>query len=812
MHLTLYQPSDSLLSKPSFEVMAMRWWGILLGVCVGLAGQAQEPDAIRVFKQTPNGPSALALAQAGDAVLPFMNGTMEKGGRRAALCAWALWQHPRAGTSGALRGLLLQNDQVAGYWAARALGQLPSDPLTIDALAGLLPDQPLGFWELSRDGRGYLKEAWNKGKRYTIPAPAGMPNLRVAYAALESLAQTGGELAEATLRRALTNDQYLIRWSAARGLAHVRATEAQPALQIMARDDPNLMGRVAAKRALDMIRESSPLPGLSPITTSPLWQGQTIHPAPPTRGILFIKTKNRSESNLGFRDSYFFPKTPRYHAGENLYTLIPPRPDGVLKNLTGLTEGAVQGPELSFDGLKILFSMRPRQDVDGFHIYEMDLDGDHLRQLTSGNCNDVDPCYLPDGRIAFCSDRAGYQEYYHQERSRVIYVMDADGTNLEQITFNPNQDYEPSVLANGRLLYGSYRFYAQDGHVGPLPGERMGLSRIETVLRSVLPDGSGDDMLYGSRRGMFYAPLRPMPFGDQYAGWHPRGYHVGVSISQPRQMDDGRLLCVTPAGLTVVDLDLTPDDGELPIYPEVVNLAGGEEVYIHNYDHMNPVGRYTTPHPLGAEWAMVSHAPWYDLRGNAYGIYRMNLVTRKMELIYDDPDFADVDPIPLQAHPRPLVRSSVRKSTGTDTGQVLCHSVFNSDLPFPREKARYVRVLEALQMGQSINANASFRSRVLGVVPLHPDGSFLVEVPSDTPLRFEILDVDGRMLVHETAFNYVRSGETKGCVGCHEPRSYAPPVTRPMALQYPPARALREPGDLIYFGGTDRPYNRVYRP
>ena len=65
---------------------------------------------------------------------------------------------------------------------------------------------------------------------------------------------------------------------------------------------------------------------------------------------------------------------------------------------------------------------------------------------------------MPDGRIVFCSDRAGYHEFYHQERSRVIYVMNADGSEIQQLTFNPNQDYEPLPLQNGFVVYASYRF------------------------------------------------------------------------------------------------------------------------------------------------------------------------------------------------------------------------------------------------------------------------------------------------------------------------------------------------------------------
>jgi hypothetical protein len=456
--------------------------------------------------------------------------------------------------------------------------------------------------------------------------------------------------------------------------------------------------------------------------------------------------------------------------------------------------------------------MRRNAKTDGFHIFELDLDSRELRQLTSGNCNDADPCYLPDGRIAFCSDRAGYQEYYHQERSRAIYVMQADGSGVRQITFNPNQDYEPAVLRDGRILYGSYRFYAQDGSEGPLRGEYMGLARIETVLRSCNPDGSADDLFYGAMRGNFYAPLRPMPFSDQWAGWHARGHHVGVSVSQARPLPNGNLVCVTPAGLTVVDTGLVPLDCELPVFPEVVNLAGGEEVYIHNYDEMNPVGRYTTPAPLTDDSILVSHAPWHDLRPNAYGIYLMNLHTRELELVYDDPQFSDVDPVPVAPQPRAIARSlALPQNNNQQTGFIVCSSVFNSDLPFARDQAKYVRVLEGVQMGQSINANASFRTRVLGTVPLHPDGSFYVEVPADVPIRFQLLDADGRMLVHETEFNSVRGGEVKGCAGCHEGRKETAANKRPLAMDHPPARTLRQLGDLIYFGSTARPYNRIYR-
>lgn len=792
---------------------------ILLGTALTLAA-ADPAELYEQLIATKNPTHALALAQSNSS--SFLIQGLARKDRVAALSAWALSQHPLPAAAPALRARLLQADQVAGYFAARALGKLPA-PENIRALASLLPDTTNGFWELSSGGAGRLRDAWDdQGRRYHEPAPTSMANLRVAYAAMESLGQIGGPDALSTLLRALSSDQYLIRYGAARGLGQMRHPQALDALSQRAESDPVLIVRLAARRALAAIQSPHPNSQPSLLTSSP-FANTSASPSPPRPpSIAFIKTKLRSDATFGFRDSYFFPKTPRFHSGENLYTLTPPRPDGSLNNLTHLTNGEVQGPEVSFDGSKILFAMRRNKLAEGFHIFEISTSGTGLRQLTDGNCNDVDPCYLPDGRIAFCSDRAGWQEYYHQERSRLIYVMNHDGSEIQQITFNPNQDYEPFVLSDGRISYSSYRFYAQDGSEGPLRGEWMGLARIETVLRTCNPDGSADQLFYGSMRGSFYVPMRPLPFGDQFAGWHKRGYHVGVSVSQQRELPNRKILCTTPAGLTLVDPTLAPIDCEMPIFPEVINLAGGEEVYIHNYDDMNPVGRFTTPYPADDLWTWVSYAPWNDLRPNAYGLYLLNLHTRELELVYDDPQMSDVDPVPLAPQPLPLVRSSTLKtasiphsqshpSIAPATGRIFCNSVFNSDIPFDKSAVRTLRVLEGVQMGQSIAANAAFRTRLLGSTPIHPDGSFSIEVPADVPLRFELVDQNGQMLVHETEFNYVRPGETKGCIGCHENRKDTSPNIRPLALDQPPALILRQPGDLIYMGQKSNPYNRVYR-
>jgi hydrazine synthase alpha subunit-like protein/HEAT repeat protein/WD40 repeat protein/PBS lyase HEAT-like repeat-containing protein len=772
--------------------------------------QAEIHSLTKQAVDAGNPDAALRLAEMGSPAVDALRLATKKPNKRfAAICAWAIHERPNREAHrpavALLTKLLPVKEQVAAYWAARALGAI-GDRKAAEPLAAMLPEKPNYYWEQNHGKRAVLKNKAANNVKGPVEAPADMPNVRTVYASLLALGDLGGPKAEATLAKAAKRPTYLIRHAAAIGLGRMKAASQLETLRTMALEDPVLIVRDAAAEAVQRIEGtwSEPNPPL---------------PAMPD-AMLLIKTANRSDANLGFRDAYFHDKTPWYHGGENLFVLSPvwPREKQKLTNLTKLTGGAVQGPELSYDGKKILFAMRRDDTTDGFHLFEMNLDGTGLKQLTDGNCNDVDPAYLPDGRIVFCSDRAGYHEYYHQERSRVIHVMNADGSDVQQVTFNPNQDYEPLPLQNGFVVYSSYRFYAQDGSPGPVRGEYF-LQRIETTLRTIRPDGSGDDLFYGAMRGSYYTPLLPTPDSLQYQGKHPRGHLVGVAVSQQKEMADGRIACITPAGLTMIDPGLNRTDCERPVYPELLNLAGGEEVYIHNHDQMNPHGRFTTPYPAvspnepGAkrdDWLYVSHAPWYDLRRNGYGIYLFNTATRRKVLVYDDPQMADIDPVPVYSRPVPKILRSVVKP-GKDTGRIYCVSVFNSDLPYDHSTVKYVRVIAARQQGLTINANASFRTRILGQVPLEEDGSFYVEVPADTPLRFILLDADEQTIIHESEFNYVRPGETKGCIGCHEPKDDYIEPTLPMATQHPPARMHEKRGDLIYQGVPSTTYGTIVR-
>jgi hypothetical protein len=89
-------------------------------------------------------------------------------------------------------------------------------------------------------------------------------------------------------------------------------------------------------------------------------------------------------------------------------------------------------------------------------------------------------------------------------------------------------------------------------------------------------------------------------------------------------------------------------------------------------------------------------------------------------------------------------------------------------------------------------------ARVLGTVPLAPDGSFHVEVPADRLIHHQVLDSDRRVIGNQLTWIYPRPGETKACVGCHEnPHT----TTRPndaRAAHFPAVRLLPDGTEFTY--------------
>lgn len=123
--------------------------------------------------------------------------------------------------------------------------------------------------------------------------------------------------------------------------------------------------------------------------------------------------------------------------------------DATGSNLTQFGQGI--SPAWSPDGTRIAFA----SNIAGnFDIWVMDADGGNLSQLTSHSENDIDPCWSPDGtKIAFASKRAGLRERPNYN----IWVMDASGGNLTQLTIEKSYDGAPSWSPDGNIYFHSQR-------------------------------------------------------------------------------------------------------------------------------------------------------------------------------------------------------------------------------------------------------------------------------------------------------------------------------------------------------------------
>jgi hypothetical protein len=77
---------------------------------------------------------------------------------------------------------------------------------------------------------------------------------------------------------------------------------------------------------------------------------------------------------------------------------------GALRVILEDCQGGIRDPQVHYDGKKILFSYRPGV-TPTFHLYEINIDGSGLKQLTDGPDDDIEPTYLPGGGIMFCSSR-----------------------------------------------------------------------------------------------------------------------------------------------------------------------------------------------------------------------------------------------------------------------------------------------------------------------------------------------------------------------------------------------------------------------
>ncbi len=524
--------------------------------------------------------------------------------------------------------------------------------------------------------------------------------------------------------------------------------------------------------------------------------------APPRAPLLFVKRVPTSYSHLVMQ--YF---GWRARPGGGIFALERPGHSLKTRRLFDAATGNVLEPRVSYDAKRVVFSYSKCTKEDPFyHIFEMNVDGTGLRQLTSGEFEDLMPCYLPDGGIVFSSTRRkGHARCFGGQfgprwHVYTLHRMDADGSNIRTLSFHETNEWFPAVAPSGHILYSRWDYV--DRH--PVLHQNLWACR---------PDGTNPVALWGNHTETPHCTfqLQPIP-GTTKVVFTASAHHS-----------------ITGGSIAIVDTRLG-NNGEhalTRITPEVKfpEAEGGIAEY------------YDSPWPLSEDYFLVGYSPKplvMEPGANdaaALGIYLLDRWGNR-ELLYRDPEIGSSNPIPIVPRPVPPILPDItvggtslsrEDSQRGDTpptrdmppiGEMVLLDVYEGLGDVPRGTVKALRIVQILPKTTPVAddpriglAGQEPARAVLGTVPVEPDGSARFALPARTPVYFQALDADGFAIQSMRSITYVQPGETTTCIGCHEHRMTAPPSRMAAALLRPPSAIAPGPDGTRPFS-----YVRLVQP
>ena len=511
--------------------------------------------------------------------------------------------------------------------------------------------------------------------------------------------------------------------------------------------------------------------------------------------LVFVKRRN-----FGGHDAFFGYTSYLKRPPAELCVLESVREGLATRTLLQTDGGCIRDPDVSFDGRRVLLAYA-RDQQDTYHIYEIGADGEGLRQLTTSppysgaepaprnvGFQDVEPCYLPSGDIAFGSTRyVRFVDCVGQgEPVTILFVMDADGGRLRGISANHVHDWHPSVLNDGRIIYTRWEYT-----------DRSQMWSHQLFVKN--PDGSGNVNFYGSNSwwpvSMLHA--RAIPGSDRVV-CTLAGHHSGTEQSGEIAVLDRSWGTEETGGV----VGLFPPRKIEPIYADVPRPANAW---------------YREPYPLSARQFIVSGRPPGCER---FGIYLVDLYGNRV-LLHEDDRLDALSPMPLAPRPTPPVippRANYRKDdalvymvdvyrgrglAGVERGTVRALRIIAFDVRDTPETGG-LRQENGPSGGHSCPVSALGGSwhvkRILGTVPVHEDGSALFRIPAEDRVFFQPVDQEGRALQSMRSWVEPMPGETISCVGCHESQAETPPARPTIALQKGPSSVAPWYGPPRAFG------------
>lgn len=453
--------------------------------------------------------------------------------------------------------------------------------------------------------------------------------------------------------------------------------------------------------------------------------------------------------------------------------------------------------DLSFDGKEIAFSWYPcDRDAYALHLFTANIDGSNVVQLTDGLFADFDPCFLPNGRIAFISLRSwsssrcqplgkGKDDCRGQPGGQ-LWSMEPDGSDMIRLSFHETNELHPTVDNDGKLVYTRWDYIDRDYNAahnmwtcGPDGTDPRAPHRNYPMPHSTMSGFDKTDKRHYGIAGDFYTRALPGKPGEYIAvaGAHHKTVPGTPILINTNIRDDNAM-----AQNKIIIGNCRPREG-------------GEGPQPHCTD--GPHRGYRAPWPLDENFYIAAKEPFNSGYGGPSEAVVLFDRFGNEEVLY-----------PEGQGPRPLRRRDTPPALPTKTYQgkrntenrpkstIALTNVYESDKPWPEntkiDALRIIQIFprpwscpcqdEPTQMGWSKGA---IGRSVLGTVPVEEDGSAYFEAPINCEIYFQALDEKGMAVQSMRSGTYVHPGENLSCLGCHEDKWNAtpPPPGVPQAMQ-----------------------------
>ena len=422
------------------------------------------------------------------------------------------------------------------------------------------------------------------------------------------------------------------------------------------------------------------------------------------------------------------------------------------------------------------------------------------------------------------------------ESAFVLHVMNPDGSGMHQITYNPSHDVDATVLNNGRVMWS--RWDHANGNSGiHLYTSNPDGTDVELLYGrgshntlSTNPGGA-DTCSAGEDCTVQFVQAREMPNGKVLALVRPftnADYGGNLMVIDVKNYVENNQ--AFPDSADNVGYSTTAFAETAATVNAVLSAVDTTK----NIPVISPGGRFSSAFPLwdGSGRILVT---WSECRlqntagtilactadnlaaaslANAtltaapvlYSAWMLDPVANTFKPIVTPTEGVFVTDI-VALQPRPAAPAYIADSydsttspvgiidirsvydwdgapwSGTGAGGIAAMAQTEADL----RPARFLRLVEAVAIpdkqvlnfdqATAFGAAGNYMRQILGYVPIEPDGSVRVQVPSNVAFQISVVDANARQIfpLHR-AWLQLLPGEVLSCNGCHLPPSQQTPV------------------------------------